>query len=182
MNLNLEILSLDYLVLVITILFIIFSLWKGFINSILGLLTWVGSILITIFSYNYLSDYINNILLNISFLSNFTQFNYVLSIIISIPLIFLLSLFVLKRIRKILSSDLDKQILGIIIDKFLGAIYGILFSYVICSTILFFTDRNEITPIKNTNIFLKENSNIFKEIDNFNKNFFKNYTEKDFDN
>ncbi len=182
MNLNLEILSLDYLVLVITILFIIFSLWKGFINSILGLLTWVGSILITIFSYNYLSDYINSILLNISFLSNFTQFNYVLSIIISIPLIFLLSLFVLKRIRKILSSDLDKQILGIIIDKFFGAIYGILFSYVIFSTILFFTDRNEITPLKNTNIFLKENSNIFKEIDNFNKNFFNNYTEKYLDN
>ncbi|SVD67566.1 uncharacterized protein METZ01_LOCUS420420, partial [marine metagenome] len=32
----------------------------------------------------------------------------ILSIIISIPVIFLISLFILKKIRKFLSSDLDK--------------------------------------------------------------------------
>mgnify|MGYP001228664450 CR=1 FL=1 len=182
MNLYFEILPLDYLVLTIVILFIIFSAWKGLINSILALLTWVGSILITVFSYNYLSDYINNILLNISFLSNFVQFNYVLSMIISIPLIFLLSLFVLKRIRKILSSDLDRQILGLLIDKFFGAIYGILFSYIIFSTILYSTNKSEILPLKNINIFLKEKSNILKEIDDYNQNFFGNYFKEDLDN
>ena len=30
----------------------IFSFWKGFIHSLLSLLTWVGSIIITIYSYN----------------------------------------------------------------------------------------------------------------------------------
>ena len=86
MNINFEILPFDYLVIILTLIFIIFSFWKGFINSILGLLTWIGSIFITVFSYNYLSDYINEILLNIDFLSNLSQFTYILSIIVSIPL------------------------------------------------------------------------------------------------
>ena len=163
----------------IEILFIIFSLWKGFINSILGLLTWVGSILITIFSYNYLSDYINSILLNISFLSNFTQFNYVLSIIISIPLIFLLSLFVLKRIRKILSSDLDKQILGVIFDKFFGILYGILFSYIIYSSVLYLTDNDDVEILRNFHLFFEENSNILMQISEYNNNIIESYTSTD---
>ena len=40
---------LDYVVLLISVLFILFSAWKGFIQSILALMTWVGSIIITLF-------------------------------------------------------------------------------------------------------------------------------------
>ena len=42
-----------------------------------------------------------------------------------------------KKIRKFLSSDLDQQILGIILDKFLGLIYGLVFSYIIFATLLY---------------------------------------------
>ena len=42
----------DYIILCIIIIFTIFSTWKGFIQSVLGLLTWIGSIIITLYSYN----------------------------------------------------------------------------------------------------------------------------------
>ena len=109
--LNFELIFFDYVVLILTAVIVIFSFWKGFINSILGLLTWVGSVFVTIYSYQYLSDFLDKQLLNINFLQRFEQFVSVVSIIISIPIIFLISLFILKRIRKFLNSDLDKQIL-----------------------------------------------------------------------
>ena len=179
--LNLQILPLDYVIIVLTLVIVIFYFWKGFINSILSLLTWIGSLFITIFSYEYLSSYLNNILLNIGFLSNFDQFNYILSILISIPLIFLLSLFILKRIRKILSNDLDKKILGYVLDKFFGIIYGFLFSYIIFSSVIYFTANNDISILNNFNNFLFDNSNILKEINLYNDNilnyFIKNTEE-----
>ena len=173
--LNLQILPFDYLIIALTLVIVIFYFWKGFINSILSLLTWIGSLFITIFSYEYLSSYLNNILLNIEFLSNFDQFNYILSILISIPLIFLLSLFILKRIRKIISNDLDKKLLGYVLDKFFGIIYGCLFSYIIFSSIIYFTTNNDISILKNFNIFLLDNSNIIKEINLYNDDILNNF-------
>ena len=128
---------LDYVLLIIAILFIIFSAWKGLIQSILGLLTWVGSIIITLYSYNAFSNFLYTQLLKIKLFQNYEMISNILSIIISIPVTFLISLFILKKIRKFLSSDLDKQIFGIIIDKIFGVIYGLIFTYFIYSTILF---------------------------------------------
>ncbi len=173
--LNLVILPFDYIIFGLALVFIIFSFWKGFINSILGLLTWIGSLFITVYSYEYLSLYLNNILLNINFLSNFDQFNYILSMLISIPLIFLITLFILKRVRKIISNDLDKQILGYVVDKFFGIIFGIFFSYVIFSTIIYFSTNSDVLIINNFNIFLLNNSNILKEINIFNENIFDTF-------
>ncbi len=175
-----DLLIFDYIIVILTIIIAIFSLWKGFINSVLGLLTWIGSLFITIYSYDYLSDYINNLLLNFSFLSSFTQFSYVLSILISIPFIFLLSLFIFKRIRKALSSDLDKKILGIIFDKLFGAIYGLIFSYIIFSTILYFTENNDLKILNNINYFLTDNSNILKEVSKYNYNIIQTYLNNNY--
>ena len=91
--LNFELIFFDYVVLILTAVIVIFSFWKGFINSILGLLTWVGSVFVTIYSYQYVSNFFNEQLLNINFLQRFEQFVSVISIIISIPIIFLISLF-----------------------------------------------------------------------------------------
>ena len=168
--LNLQLLPFDYVLIALILVIVIFYFWKGFINSILSLLTWIGSFFITIFSYEYLSSYLNNILLNIEFLSNFDQFNYILSILISIPLIFLLSLFILKKIRKIISNDIDKKIPGYVLDKFFGIIYGFLFSYIIFSSVVYFTVNNEISILNNFNIFLLDNSNILNEINLYNDN------------
>lgn len=176
MNFNLEITIFDYIVIIFTFIFVIFSFWKGFINSILSLLTWVGSIFITIFTYTYLSSFLENILNNIDFISELKQFNYYFSIVSSIPIIFLVSLFILKRFRKILNSDLDKQILGLILDKFFGILYGFLFSYVFFSTILFFTDNNDITILYNIHNFLIDKANILNLINNYNDNIFSNFS------
>ena len=177
--LNFELLFFDYVILILTAVIVIFSFWKGFINSILGLLTWVGSVFVTIYTYQYLSDFLSAQLLNINFLQRFEQFVNVISIIISIPIIFLFSLFILKKIRRFLNSDLDKQILGIIFDKFFGTLYGILFSYIIYSSVLYLTDNNDAEIIVNFHLFLEENSNILNQISEYNNSIIESYTNTD---
>ena len=134
---------LDYLILIITLIFVIFSIWKGFIQSILGLMTWIGSIIITLIFYEKLSIYLSSKLNQINFFENY-GFSEIISMIISIPLIFVISLIVLRKIKKLITSDLDKATLGIIIDKIFGIIYGLLFSYFIFSIIIFIMSKINI--------------------------------------
>ena len=54
------IVPLDYILLAIGSLIIIICFWRGVITSILGLLTWLGSIIITIYFYSDLSNLINS--------------------------------------------------------------------------------------------------------------------------
>ena len=159
---------LDYVLLIIAILFIIFSTWKGLIQSILGLLTWVGSIIITLYSYNEFSNFIDTQLLKIKLFQNYEIISNILSIIISIPVIFLVSLFILKRVKKFLSSDLDKQIYGIIIDKVFGVIYGLIFTYFIYSTILFTLNKFNFEDL---NQWFIDNSQILNTINNTNEQY-----------
>ena len=159
---------LDYVLLVIAILFIIFSAWKGLIQSILGLLTWVGSIIITLYSYNAFSNFLDTQLLKIKLFQNYEMISNILSIIISIPVIFLISLFILKKVRKFLSSDLDKQIFGIIIDKVFGVIYGLIFTYFIYSTILFTFNKFNFEDL---NQWFIDNSQILNLVNNINEQY-----------
>ena len=158
----------DYILVTILIIIVIFSFWRGFIQSVLGLLTWIGSILITIYSYEKISDFFTKQLLNINFLSKYEYLTNILSITISIPLIFIVVLFILKRIRKILSSDLDKQILGVIFDKFFGMLYGIIFSYLILTAVIILLEKFKFN---NFNVWLNQNSIIILQTDNFNKKY-----------
>ena len=159
---------LDYVLLIIAILFIIFSAWKGLIQSILGLLTWVGSIIITLYSYNAFSNFIDTQLLKIKLFQNYEMISNIISIIISIPVIFLISLFILKKVRKFLSSDLDRQIFGIIIDKVFGVIYGLIFTYFIYSTILFTLNKFNFEDL---NQWFFDNSQILSLINNINEQY-----------
>ncbi len=159
----------DYILFVIILMIIIYSFWRGFIQSILGLLTWIGSILITIYSYQSFANFITSQLLNFEFFKNNEYPTNIFGIIIAIPIIFLISLFILKKVRKFLSSDLDKQILGIILDKFFGFIYGIIFSYVVITAIIILFNRFDLVSL---NEWSNNNSYIFSSINEFNqKNF-----------
>ena len=160
------IIPLDYIILVIGCLIIIFCFWRGIIASILGLLTWLGSIIITIYFYSDLSDLINSQLLNINILNNYEQITNILSTLIAVPLIFLISLFILKKIRKIISSDIDKQILGLLVDKIFGFLFGFIFSYILFSTIIYFTNSFELLNFLNE--WLLENSYLLSELESFN--------------
>ena len=167
---------LDYIILFISLLVILFSALKGFIQSLLGIMTWIGSILITLYSYNAFSNYLHSQLLKIKFFQNYETFSIFLSVITAIPIIFLLSLFVLKRVRKILSSDLAKQIFGLIIDKILGVFYGIIFSYIIFSSLLFAFEK---INLKNLNLWLIENSEILSNIEDINNIYIYKFLPED---
>jgi len=162
------IIPLDYIILAIGFLVIIFCFWRGITASILGLLTWLGSIIITIYFYSDLSDLLNSQLLKINILKNYEQITNILATLISIPLIFLITLFILKKIRKIISSDIDKQILGLLFDKILGFLFGFIFSYIIFSTIIYFTSNFELLNFLNE--WLLDNSYLLSELDSFNDN------------
>lgn len=137
------IIPLDYIILTICLLIILLCFWRGFLGSILGLLTWIGSVIITIYFYNNLSTFVDSQLLRLKILENYDQITSVIANVVSIPIIFLLSLFILKKFRKFISSDLDKQILGVIFDKFFGFIFGFVLNYIIFSTIIYFTKNSE---------------------------------------
>ena len=171
----------DYIIIILISIISFFYFLKGLIQSILSLLTWIGSILISIYTYNTLAIFIEKQILQINFFQNYEYLTGIFSIIISIPIIFLLSLFILKRIRKFLSSDLDRQILGLILDKFFGLIFGVIFSYLIISAIIIILDRYKFNGL---NIWLKENSNIINEINTLNNDYiyFSNNIEKINDN
>ena len=159
---------LDYIILVIGSIVIVLSFIRGIISSILGLLTWIGSILITLYFYNNLSDFIDKQLLKLNSLNNYEEITNILSIVISIPLIFLISLFILKRLRKFISSDLDRQILGLFVDKIFGFLFGFLFNYIIFSTLLYcFNNLDYLNFLKD---WFLENSYIMFKLDNFNNN------------
>ena len=162
---------IDYILIIITLLFIILGAWKGFIQSVLGLMTWLGSILITLYSYAEFANFINSQLMKIKIFQNYEFLSNILSITIAVPIIFLLSLLILKRIRKIISSDIDKQILGVLLDKLFGIIYGIIFSYFIFSTILFAANRFQLEDL---NIWIINNSEIMKNINIINNEYFFN--------
>ena len=157
----------DYIVMTIILLIILFSLWKGFIQSILGLFAWLGSILITIYSYDSFANFLSKQILKIKIFQNYEYFSTIISIVIAIPIIFLISLFILKKVRKIISSDIDKQILGKVFDKIFGAVYGVLFSYLVLTAILVMLERYKF---ENINYWLNNNSNIILAVNEFNKN------------
>jgi len=159
---------IDHIILAIACIILIFSFWKGIIGSILGLLTWIGSIIITIYFYKDLSNFINSQLLKINILENYEQITKLLSTIISVPLIFFIAIFILKKTRNIITSDLDKQILGVMIDKIFGFLFGFIFNYIIFSTLLYFTDNIEFLIFLND--WIIDNSFLLLTLDNFNNN------------
>ena len=156
----------DYIIIIISFIFIIFGFWKGFIQSLVSLLTWLGSIIITIYSYSILATFVSKQLLKIDLFKNYEFITNVIGVIIAIPLIFLISLFILKKLRKFISNYLDQQILGIILDKSLGLIYGLIFSYIIYATLLYGIEKiNFFEPFYK---WILENSYILQNINNTN--------------
>tara|TARA_Y100000741_G_scaffold260921_1_gene201598 strand:- start:88 stop:654 length:567 start_codon:yes stop_codon:yes gene_type:complete len=163
--------ALDYLITILSILIIVFSAWKGFIQSLLGILSWIGAILISVNFHPFLGDIILDQVSKLEFIARLNlPLEGIIKYLIAIPITFILSFYLLKKFRKFITSDLDKGILGTIIDKFFGIIFGIIFSYIILSTILI---SNSIISSnwyeKNIVLLLKNNSTILIKIDEINQ-------------
>ena len=103
-----------------------------------------------------------------NFFNNWDQLSQVIGIVISIPSIFIISLIVLRKIRKIISTDIDKATIGIILDKFFGIIWGFLFSYILLSTLLIFIQNYMI--FNDLLYFFINNSTILNQINELNNN------------
>ena len=72
----------------------------------------------------------------------------------------------MRKIKKFISSDLDKKILGLLVDKIFGFLFGFIFSYIIFSTLLYLTNNFEILELLNS--WILKNSYILVTLDNFN--------------
>ena len=158
----------DYVLVILMFLIIIFSGFKGFINSILGLLTWVGAILLTIYTYETFSNFLSKQILNINFFQNYEYLSNIISVILSIPIIFLAKIFILKRIRIFLTSDMDKNIMGLIFDKIFGLIYGFIFFYIVLTTSIILLEKFNLSSFSN---WLHNNSLIIQKIDHINDKY-----------
>ena len=77
------------------------------------------------------------------------------------------------------SLGIGSLISGIIFDKFFGTLYGILFSYILFSSILYLLDNNNVDLLSNLHDFFIENSNILYQISEYDYNFLENYTNTD---
>ena len=161
----------DYIIIIICAVFIIFSSWRGFIKSILNLLTWIGSIIITIYSYESLQNFISNQLSKFDILKNYESINNLIGLIISIPVIFLISLFIFKKIRTYIINDMEKNFIGLFFDKIFGFLYGIIFSYFVFATLLYGIEKFDI--LSSLMIWLTDNSYILENINYINNEFLK---------
>ena len=162
---------IDYLITILSILIILFSAWKGFIQALLGILSWIGAILISINFHPFLGDIILNQVSKLEFIARLNlPLEGIIKFLIAIPITFILSFYLLKKFRKFITSDLDRGILGSLIDKFFGIIFGIIFSYIILSTILI---SNSLISNnwyeKNIVLQLKNNSTIIMKINEINQ-------------
>ena len=162
--------NIDYLIIILSLFFILFTTWKGFIQSILGIFTWIGAILISIYFHQFLNELILNQLSKWEFLAKNLPINNISKYIIAIPLIFLLSLFLLRKFRMFITSDLNNNFIGKLADKLFGFIFGIFFSYIVFTTILISPTLIKFNWYKENIIFpLKESSMILSKIDVINK-------------
>ena len=170
---NLELLSLfDYFIIIIICISILISFFKGFIQSFLGLLTWIGAVIITLIFYENLAYFITNYLNRINFLEK-SGLSIMIATVLSIPFIFLISLIILKKIRSLLSADFNKSGIGNLFDKILGFIYGFIFGLII--VIITITTINNFTDDFRETAFVK-NSLIYPYIQDISNKYINKYS------
>ena len=88
-------------------------------------MTWIGSIFITIHFHKYLSEFISNQMAKFDIISRLLPVHEISKYVLAIPILFFISLFILKKFKKFISSDLDKNFLGILLDKIFGLVFGV---------------------------------------------------------
>lgn len=149
-----------------------FSFIKGFTQSLLSLLTWIGAVIITIIFEGNLTNFIYGYINQIAFLED-TQLAKIISRVLSIPFIFLLSLIILRKIKSFISSDFQKSSLGNFWDKIFGLLYGFIFALLIISIILVVIN-NLFNSFKSSK-FIKD-SYLYPFINDFTNNYVVEYT------
>jgi len=162
----------DYFIIIIIITSVFFSFIKGFVQSLLGLLTWIGATIITLIFYENLSNFISNYINTIEFFEK-SGLSVIISTGLSIPFIFLLSLILLRKIKSLISTNFQKSSIGTFFDKIFGIIYGFVFGVVIIS-ITTITIEKLYKNFPNTELI--KNSTLYAYLNTINKDYISRFT------
>ena len=162
----------DYFIIIIIIISVFFSFIKGFVQSLLGLLTWIGATIITLIFYENLSNFISNYINTIEFFEK-SGLSVIISTGLSIPFIFLLSLILLRKIKSLISTNFQKSSIGTFFDKIFGIIYGFVFGIVIIS-ITTITIEKLYKNFPNTELI--KNSTLYTYLNTINKDYISRFT------
>ena len=162
----------DYFIIAVIIISMLISFFKGFVQSFLGLLTWIGAVIITLIFWENLAFHILSYLNRIPFLEQ-SRLSIIISTVLSIPFVFLVSLIVLKKIRSLISADFNKSGIGSFIDKILGIIYGFIFGLLI--TIIIITTINNLWNNFRSSSFVK-NSITYPYIEDFSNKYINKFS------
>ena len=162
----------DYFIIIIIITSVFFSFIKGFVQSLLGLLTWIGATIITLIFYENLSNFISNYINTIEFFEK-SGLSVIISTGLSIPFIFLLSLILLRKIKSLISTNFQKSSIGTFFDKIFGIIYGFVFGVVIIS-ITTITIEKLYKNFPSTELI--NNSTLYTYLNTINKDYISRFT------
>lgn len=122
----------DWFLLVVIIVFGIKSLLKGFIQEIIGILTLILSILLTI----VLSPYVNQFLIEKGIGISFAK---ILSIVTTFIAFYLILLLLTSPIKRLLDNELNRSNFESV-DKFLGFILGLILGFIFVIIIILIYD------------------------------------------
>ena len=109
----------DYIYLVLTILFTVRGMLKGFVLSILSTAKWILAYVVTIYIFPKAKPYVDGIIDN----------EYVLDIILGVG-IFILIIFLILLVNKAISKAVTYSGIGTI-DKVFGFLFGFVKAYVV---------------------------------------------------
>ena len=109
----------DYIYLVLTILFTVRGMLKGFVLSILSTAKWILAYVVTIYIFPKAKPYVDGIIDN----------EYVLDIILGVG-IFIIIIFLILLVNKALSKAVTYSGIGTI-DKVFGFLFGFVKAYVV---------------------------------------------------
>ena len=140
----------DYFIVIIILLSMFFGFYKGFLQSILGLLTWIGAVIVTVVTQENLSIFLTYYFNKVP-LINQTSLPTIISTVLSIIFIFIISLIILRKIRSIISAEFQKSSIGYYFDKIIGIVYGFIFGLLIISITIVIIDKissNTFTKLK----------------------------------
>jgi len=109
----------DYIYLILTILFVIQGVLKGFVLSILSAAKWILAYVVTIYVFPKVKPYAEGII----------DSEYVLDIILGV-IIFVFIIFIILLVNKALSKAVTYSGIGTI-DKVFGFLFGFVKAYVV---------------------------------------------------
>lgn len=146
---------IDFIFIVVILLFAILGVVKGFIDNIFGKLSWILGIIVAFFFYKRVST---------NFLSGIS--NKIVANVLAFLILFVIVFIIVKMIQVILNRIFDNDVLNSL-DRALGFLFGIVEGFAVVALVIFLLCNQPFFSIDNLfdksfffNIFNKFISNV----------------------